>query len=67
MASSLVKIDIHIIFHVKNNGRNMRSEDLPRIFQYIGGVIRGLNVIPIEIGGGQTTYTFSHHCQKPCH
>ena len=51
MASSLVKIDIHIIFHVKNNGRNMRSEDLPRIFQYIGGVIRGLNAIPIEIGG----------------
>ena len=51
MASSLVKINIHLIFHVKSTGVNMRSEDLPRIFQYIGGVIKGMNGIPIEIGG----------------
>ena len=51
MASSLVKIDIHLIFHVKSNGVTMRSDDLPRVFQYIGGVIRGLDAIPIEVGG----------------
>lgn len=51
MASSLVKIDIHLIFHVKSSGINMRQEDLPRIFQYIGGIIRNMNAIPIEVGG----------------
>lgn len=29
----------------------MRSEDLPQIFRYIGGIIKGLHGIPIEIGG----------------
>ena len=51
MASSLVKIDIHLVFHVKSTGVAMQKNDLPRIFQYIGGIIRGLNAIPIEIGG----------------
>ena len=51
MASSIAKIDIHLIFHVKTTGVNMRGEDLPRIFQYIGGIIKGMDGIPIEIGG----------------
>ena len=51
MASSLVKIDVHLIFHVKTTGCNMHKDDLPRIFQYLGGIINGLNGIPIEIGG----------------
>lgn len=51
MASSLVKIDIHLIFHVKSTGVTMRENDLPRIFQYIGGIIREMNAIPMEIGG----------------
>ena len=51
MASSLAKIDVHIIFHVKSSGITMCSEDLPRIFQYIGGVIRGLGGVPMEVGG----------------
>jgi REP element-mobilizing transposase RayT len=51
MASSLVKMDVHIVFHVKSTGIPMRKEDLPRIFQYIGGIIQGVDGIPIEIGG----------------
>ena len=51
MASSLVKIDIHLIFHVKSTGVTMRENDLPRIFQYIVGIIREMNAIPMEIGG----------------
>ena len=51
MASSLVRIDIHLIFHVKAAGVNFRDEDLPQIFRYIGGIINGLGGIPIEIGG----------------
>ena len=51
MASSLVKIDVHLIFHVKTTGVNMHKDDLPQIFQYLGGIIKGLNGIPLEIGG----------------
>ena len=51
MGSSLTKIDIHLVFHIKSTGIPMRKEDLPRIFQYIGGIIKGMNGIPLEIGG----------------
>ena len=51
MASSLAKISIHLIFHIKAAGVDLRNEDLPRIFRYIGGIITGLGGIPIEIGG----------------
>ena len=51
MASTLVKIDIHLIFHVKSTGVKMRTEDLGRIFTYIGGIIKGIGGLPIEIGG----------------
>ena len=51
MASTLVKIDVHLIFHVKNTCMMMREEDLPRIFTYIGGIINGIGGIPIEVGG----------------
>jgi REP element-mobilizing transposase RayT len=51
MASTLVKIDIHLIFHVKSTGVRMREADLPGIFAYIGGIINNVGGIPIEIGG----------------
>ena len=51
MASTLVKIDVHLIFHIKSANTRMREEDLPRIFAYIGGVIKGIEGLPIVVGG----------------
>lgn len=51
MSSSLVKNNIHIVFHIKCNSMEMRDEDLGNIFAYIGGLIRNMNGIPIAIGG----------------
>ena len=51
MASTLVKIYIHVVFHVKSLGIEMREEDLKQFFAYIGGIIRGIGGIPIQIGG----------------
>ena len=51
MASSLVKIDVHLIFHVKSTGVCLRPEDLLRVFAYIGGIIRTIGGIPIIVGG----------------
>ena len=51
MANTLVKIDIHLIFHVKSENIMLRTEDLGRVFAYIGGIINGIGGLPIEIGG----------------
>ena len=53
MANSFVKIYVHIIFHVKSNKYVMRSEDLLRIYAYIGGILKGLGSAPMAIGGTQ--------------
>ena len=52
MGSSLVKVDVHFIFHVKSStGVTMDHMDLPRIFDYIGGIIKGMGSVPYAIGG----------------
>lgn len=51
MASTLVKIDVHLMFHVKSTGVTMRPTDLPRIFSYIGGIAKSLGGIPLIVGG----------------
>ena len=51
MANTLVKVYIHIVFHVKHTKVMMRNEDLNRIFSYIGGIIKGIDSIPMEVGG----------------
>ena len=51
MATSLAKINIHLIFHVKSTSVKVREGDLPRLFAYIGGIIRSLGTTVIEVGG----------------
>ncbi len=51
MASTLVRINVHLVFHVKSTSVRMDITDLERIFPYIGGIIKGIGGIPIKIGG----------------
>ncbi len=51
MASALVKLDVHITFHVKSTGMTIRPADLGRLFTYIAGILKKRHAIPIEIGG----------------
>ena len=51
MGSSLAKNDIHIVFHIKYHSMEIRDEDLGQVFAYIGGLIRNMGGIPMEIGG----------------
>ena len=51
MANSMVKINLHIIFHIKSTSVQMRQEDLPQIFAYIGGILKGEGSVPITVGG----------------
>ena len=51
MANTYTKLNIHIVFHVKSTGICIKKEDLPKIFAYIGGVIRNIGGYPITVGG----------------
>ena len=51
MANSMVKIDVHLIFHIKTTSVQMASGDLPRIFAFIGGILKENGSIPIIVGG----------------
>ena len=43
-------MNIHLLFHTKQ-ATPMRKEDLSRIHDYIGGIIKGMGENPIAIGG----------------
>ena len=51
MGSSLARNDIHIVFHIKYYSMEIRDKDLGQVFAYIGGVIRNMGGLPVEIGG----------------
>lgn len=51
MGSSLVKIDVHLVFHVKTASPWLEPKDLNRIWLYIGGIIRIIAGITFQIGG----------------
>ena len=51
MANTMVKNYMHLIFHIKSTSVQMQQGDLPRIFAYIGGIIREIGGIPFIVGG----------------
>ena len=51
MANTYTQLFTHIVFHTKSTGIVMRDEDLVRVFQYIGGIIREEGAVPFAIGG----------------
>ncbi|MBP5562149.1 MAG: IS200/IS605 family transposase [Muribaculaceae bacterium] len=51
MANTFVKNDVHIIFHTKAKTTNVLAEDLVRLHKYIGGIVKGLGAVLIEVGG----------------
>ena len=51
MAATLVKIDVHIVFHIKTTSVEMRKDDIPLIHKYIGGIIGNQQSVPVCIGG----------------
>ena len=51
MANTYTQLYTHIVFHTKSTGIVMREEDLGRVFEYIGGIIRTEGSIPFAVGG----------------
>ena len=51
MSKAYTNIKIHLIFHIKNTLSLIKEEDLPRIFHYIGGIIRSKSGVAYMVGG----------------
>ena len=51
MATSLVKINVHLIFHTKTTSVCLRENDIPLIHKYIDGIVKNLQTVPICTGG----------------
>ena len=51
MANTYTKLNIHIVFHVKSTSVCIKNEDQPKVFAYIGGIVRNVEGYPVTIGG----------------
>lgn len=51
MANTYTKLNIHIVFHVKSTSVCIKYKDLPKVFAYIGGIIRNVDGYPVTVGG----------------
>ncbi len=51
MAQSLSKIYIHLIFHIKTMSPKIRENDLERLHNYIGKLVKTTGCAEIKAGG----------------
>jgi len=51
MPQSLSKVYVHITFSTKNKLNLIKNETEESLFEYIGGICRGLECNPVRIGG----------------
>ena len=49
MAQSLSKIYVHLIFSTKDRERTLSDEIRPDLHAYMGGTLKGLGCLPVEI------------------
>ena len=49
MAQSLSKIYVHLIFSTKGRERTLSDEIRPDLHAYMGGTLKGLDCLPVEI------------------
>lgn len=49
--STYTSIHFHVVFSTKNRKRWIKADWLERLHEYMGGTIRGLDLVPLCIGG----------------
>ena len=53
MAQSLSKVYVHIIFSTKHRQNLIDDNIKTSLFEYLGGICRGLECNPVQVGGHQ--------------
>ena len=49
MPQSLAKLHVHLVFSTKNRERLLVDEDASDLHAYMGGTLKGMSCVPIEI------------------
>lgn len=49
--STYCSIHFHIVFSTKNRKRWIKADWIERLHEYMGGTIRGMDAVPLQIGG----------------
>lgn len=49
MPQSLAKVYLHLVFSTKNRERVLADEDQIDLHAYMGGILKGMDCVPIEI------------------
>ena len=49
MPQSLAKIHLHLVFSTRNRERILADEDRPDLHAYMGGILKAMDCMPIEI------------------
>jgi REP element-mobilizing transposase RayT len=51
MSQSYVQFYAHIVFHTKNNKKIIPGQIEDELYSYLGGILRNIKSLPIQIGG----------------
>jgi putative transposase len=51
MSQSFVQLYVHVVFHTKNNKKLILKEIEEELYSYIGGILRNLKSVTLQIGG----------------
>jgi REP element-mobilizing transposase RayT len=51
MSSTHLSLTIHLVFGTKNREPVITAEWIGKLHAYLGGTVRGLDAVPLEIGG----------------
>ena len=51
MPQSFVSLHCHLVFSTKHRAQLIDHDLQPRLFEYMGGIARGLNSVLVDAGG----------------
>lgn len=51
MTQSLSLLYVHLVFHIGSKKVCLRPDRTPKLYKYIGGILRGKECFPVCIGG----------------
>ena len=67
MSDSYTNLLYHIVFSTKERRPRITPEYEPRLYEYIGGTIRGLGGVSLELNGTEIMFTFWPSCAQTAH
>lgn len=67
--STYCSIHFHVVFSTKNRKRYIKSDWINRLHEYLGGSLKGLDAVPLKIGGVEEHVHLLVGCKtthRPC-